>query len=263
MANSSTATTCGSATMADGLSVRTASKLSATDVDPSLMSYQPQQFNSYQPQASAYQPMSYQPLMAIPQQSNYYLPQTSVCHATCQLQQLSVQQLIAGSPIVQHPIVQQLQPDSCQPVMQRSEPIIYQQYIANNQDGEFESEVLASGVSRKLEDSFSANMVKADDGNKETHTDSLVLEEPQKSMDKIPIDEQDDDYQYEYVQGESGRYNKECKQHGSIYRLVRENLDKYIVSTGNANIVILTRVLAVIFTEYNRGFCLSLWDPGG
>ena len=182
---------------------------------------------------------------------------------TCQLQQLSVQQLIAGSPVVQHPIMQQLQPDSHQPVMQRSEPIIHQQYIANSQDGEFKSEVLASGVSRKLEDSFSANMVKADDGNKETHTDSLVLEEPQKSMDKIPIDEQNDDYRYKYVQEESGRYNKECKQHGSIYRLVRENFDKYIVSTGKANIVILTRVLAVIFTEYNRGFCLNLWDPGG
>ena len=104
--------------------------------------------------------------MAIPQQSNYYLPQTSVCHATCQLQQLSVQQLIVESPIVQYPTVQQLQPDSCQPIMQQSEPIIHQQYIANSQDGEFESEVLASGVSRKLEDSFSANMVKADDGNK-------------------------------------------------------------------------------------------------
>ena len=123
----------------------------------------------------------------------------SICQTIYQPQQLSVQQLITKSPIVQYPIVQQLQPDSCQPVMQRSEPIIYQQYIANNQDGEFESEVLASGVSRKLEDSFSANMVKADDGNKETHTDSLVLEEPQKSMDKIPIDEQNDDYQYEYV----------------------------------------------------------------
>ena len=63
-----------------------------------------------------------------------------------------MQQLIAGSPIVQHPIVQQLQPDSCEPIMQRLEPIIHQQYIANSQDGEFESEVLASGVSRKLED---------------------------------------------------------------------------------------------------------------
>ena len=75
----------------------------------------------------------------------------------------------------------------------------------------------------------------------------------------MPIGDQDDDYRYEYVQGESGRYNKECKQHGNMYQPVRENLDKYIVSTGNANIVILTRVLAVIFTEYNRGFCLSLW----
>ena len=174
-----------------------------------------------------------------------------------------MQQLIVESPIVQYPIVQQLQPDSCEPIMQRLEPIIHQQYIANSQDGEFESEVLASGVSRKLEDSFSANMVKADDWNKETHSDSLVLQEPQKSMDKIPIDEQNDDYRYKYVQEESGRYNKECKQHGSIYRLVRENLDKYIVSTGKANIVILTRVLVVIFTEYNWGFCLSLWDLGG
>jgi hypothetical protein len=88
--------------------------------------------------------MSYQPSMAIPQQSNYYLPQTPVCHTTCQLQQLSVQQLITESPIVQYPIVQQLQPDSCQPIMQRSEPIIHQQYIANSQSREFESEVWLS-----------------------------------------------------------------------------------------------------------------------
>ena len=100
-------------------------------------------------------------------------------------------------------------------------------------------------------------------GNKEIHTDSLVLEEPQKSMDKIPIDEQNNDYRYEYVQGESSRYNKECEQLGSIYRLVGENLGKYIISTGKADVTICTRVLTVIFTEYNWGFCLSLWDPGG
>ena len=80
-------------------------------------------------------------------------------------------------------------------------------------------------------------------------------------MDKIPIDEQNNDYRY--VPEESSRYNKECKQLGSIYRLVGEDLGKYIISTRKANMVILTRVLAVIFTEYNRGFCLSLWDPGG
>ena len=68
---------------------------------PSLLSCQPQQSG-----ASAYQPVSYQPSMAIPQQSNYYLPQTLVCHATCQLQQLGVQQLIVESPIVQQPIMQ-------------------------------------------------------------------------------------------------------------------------------------------------------------
>ena len=45
--------------------------------------------------------------------------------------------------------------------------------------------------------------------------------------------------------------------------IVGENLGKYIISTGKANIVILTRVLAIIFTKYNRGFCLNLWDPGG
>ena len=99
--------------------------------------------------------------------------------------------------------------------------------------------------------------------NKEIHPDSLVLEEPQKSMDKIPIDEQNNDYRYEYVQGESSRYNKECEQLGSIYRLVGENLGKYIISTGKADVTICTRVLTVVFTEYNRGFCLSLWDPGG
>jgi len=63
-----------------------------------------------------------------------------------------VQQLITESPIVQQLIVQQLRPDSCQPIMQQSEPIIHQQCIANSQDGEFESKVLASGMSRKLED---------------------------------------------------------------------------------------------------------------
>ncbi|KAG2577972.1 hypothetical protein PVAP13_6NG170606 [Panicum virgatum] len=71
--------------------------------------------------------------------------------------------------------------------------------------------------------------------------------------DKISIGNQNDDYRYEYVQGESGRYNKECKQCGNMYWPVRENLDKYIVSAGKANIVILTRILAIIFTEYNRG----------
>ena len=95
---------------------------------PSLVNYQPQQSDSYQTQASAHQPMSYRPLMAIPQQSNYYLAPTSVCHMTCQLQQL--------------------RPDSCQPIMQQSESIIHQQCIANSQDGEFESKVLVSGVSR-------------------------------------------------------------------------------------------------------------------
>ena len=96
-------------------------------------------------------------------------------------------------------------------------------------------------------------------GNKEIHPDSLVL----KDLNKIPIDEPSGDYRYEYFQGENSRYNKECRQSGSMYRLVGENLGKYIISTGKANIVILTRVLAVIFTEYNRGFCLSLWDLGG
>jgi len=115
---------------------------------PSLMSYQPQQSGGYQPQASAYQSMSCQPSMAIPQQSYYYPPQMSICQTIYQPQQLSVQQPMAESPIIQYPIVQQLQPDSCQPIMQQSEPIIHQQCIANSQDGEFESKVLVSGVSR-------------------------------------------------------------------------------------------------------------------
>ena len=96
-------------------------------------------------------------------------------------------------------------------------------------------------------------------GNKEIHPNSLVLEE----LNKIPIDEPSGDYRYEYFQGKNNRYNKECRRHGSMYRLVGENLGKYIISTGKANIVILTRVLAIIFTKYNRGFCLNLWDPGG
>jgi len=40
----------------------------------SLVRYQPQQLGGYQPQASAYQPISYQPSMTIPQQSTYFLP---------------------------------------------------------------------------------------------------------------------------------------------------------------------------------------------
>ena len=96
-------------------------------------------------------------------------------------------------------------------------------------------------------------------GNKEIYPDWLVLEE----LNKIYIDEPSGDYRYEYFQGKNSRYNKECRQSGSMYRLVGENLGKYIILTGKANIVILTKVLAVIFTEYNRGFCLSLWDPGG
>ena len=95
--------------------------------------------------------------------------------------------------------------------------------------------------------------------NKEIYPDSLVLEE----LNKIYIDEPSGDYRYEYFQGKNSRYNKECRRHGSMYRLVGENLGKYIISTGKANIVILTRVLAIIFTKYNRGFCLNLWDPGG
>jgi len=231
-----------------------------------------------------------------------------------------VQQLIAGSPVVQHPIGPQLQLDSRQPVTQRLEPIIHQQYIANSQDREFESEVLASGVSTKseddsIEDKISANVedeeapselliskkseeLKSTDsgvqlltkepvrqdrheekldfekssaeelaikqklvrvGNKEIHPDSLVLEE----LNKIPIDEPSSDYRHEYFQGENSRYNKECRQHRSMYRRVGENLGKYIISTREANIVILIRVLAIIFTKYNREFCSNLWDPGG
>ena len=204
--------------------------------------------------------------------------------------------------------------------MQQSEPIIHQQYIVNSQGEEFESKVLASGVTRKLQDDnvevkISANIEdeeaisellsseKSEElksinsvvqllaeepgrqarheerldferssakelaikqklvrvGNKETHPNSLVLEE----LNKIPIDEPSGDYRYEYFQGKNSRYNKECRRHGSMYRLVGENLGKYIISTGKANIVILTRVLAIIFTKYNRGFCLNLWDPGG
>ena len=45
--------------------------------------------------------------------------------------------------------------------------------------------------------------------------------------------------------------------------IVGENLGKYIISTREANIVILIRVLAIIFTKYNREFCSNLWDPGG
>jgi len=120
--------------------------------------------------------MSYQPSMAIPQQSNCYLPGTSVCHATCQLQQLGVQQMIAKSPIVQHSIEQQLQPDSCQPIMQQSEPIIHQQYIANSQDGESKYEVLASGMSRKSEDDNIEDKISANVEDEEAPSELLISE---------------------------------------------------------------------------------------
>jgi len=107
------------------------------------MSYQPQQSGSYQPQASVYQSMDYQPSMAIPQQSYYYLPQMSICLTIYQPQQLSVQQPMAESPIIQYLIVQQLQPDSCQPIMQQLGPIIYQRNIAEVDD---QSELLKSKV---------------------------------------------------------------------------------------------------------------------
>ena len=151
----------------------------------SLMICQLQQSGGYQPQASAYQPMSYQPSMAIPQQSNYYLPQMLVCHTTCQLQQLSVQQLIAESPTVRHPIMQQFQPYSCQPSMQRSEPIIHQQYIANSQDGDFESEVLDSGVSRKVEDDNIEDKISANIEDEEATSELLIYRKSEelKSID--------------------------------------------------------------------------------
>ena len=91
-------------------------------------------------------------------------------------------------------------------------------------------------------------------GYKEIHPDSLVL----KELNKIPIDEPSGDYRYEYFQGENSRYNKECRQHGSVYRRVGENLGKYIISTGKANIVIRARVLAVIFAVLLK-FMGSRW----
>ena len=87
-----------------------------------------------------------------------------------------MQQLIAGSPIVQHPIVQQLQPDSCQPIMQQSEPIIHQQYIANSQDGESKYEVLASGMSRKSEDDNIEDKISANVEDEEAPSELLISE---------------------------------------------------------------------------------------
>ena len=54
-----------------------------------------------------------------------------------------------------------------------------------------------------------------------------------------------------------------CRQYGSIHRLVGGKLNQYTISTEKDDETICTRVLTVIFTEYNRGFCLSLRDPGG
>lgn len=54
-----------------------------------------------------------------------------------QPQQSNVQRAIAESPVEQNPIAQQFQEGDCQPAMQQSEPIIYQQDIVNNQDREF------------------------------------------------------------------------------------------------------------------------------
>ena len=68
------------------------------------------------------------------------------------------------------------------------------------------------------------------------------------------------------VNGHDGKFNSMIlvfQRAEKSEAIVRESSGEYIISTGKANIVILTRVLAIIFTKYNRGFCLNLWDPGG
>lgn len=95
---------------------------------------QSQQSNICWPQASAHQPIAYQ--MA-------YQPQQS-----------SMQQPIAGLPIMQHPIVpdpimQQTQFNSCQLAMVQSKTIIHWQDIVDSQDEEMKSEVLVSEVSKE------------------------------------------------------------------------------------------------------------------
>ena len=68
------------------------------------------------------------------------------------------------------------------------------------------------------------------------------------------------------VNGHDGKFNSMIlvfQRAEKSEAIARESLGKYIISTGKTNIVILTRVLSVMFTKYNRGFCLSLWNPGG
>ena len=54
-----------------------------------------------------------------------------------------------------------------------------------------------------------------------------------------------------------------CQRYGSTHRVVEGKLNQYFILTGTADVTIRTRVMDIIFTMYNREFCLSLWDPGG
>ena len=68
------------------------------------------------------------------------------------------------------------------------------------------------------------------------------------------------------VNGHDGKFNSMIlvfQRAEKSETIVGENLGKYIISTGKANLTICTRILAIIFTKYSREFCSDLWDPGG
>ena len=197
-------------------------------------------------------------------------------------------------------------------VLGGSATIIHQQYIVNSQDGEFESEILAFGVSRKLKDDNIEDKILANIEDEEAPSELLISKKSEelKSIDsgvQLLAEELRRQERHEerldferssaeelaikqrfvrvgnikkpvqfgehlfptamtHVNSHDGRFNSiilTFQRAEKSETIVRENLDKYIISTGKANIVILTRALAVIFTEYNRVFYLSLWDPVG
>ena len=197
--------------------------------------------------------------------------------------------------------MQQHRRDSCQPIMQQSEPIIHQQCIANSQDEEFESKVLASGMSRKLEDDNTEDIISANIEDEEATSELLIskMSEELRSIDSAVQllakelgrqDQHEERLDFERSSAEEWAIKQRLIRVGNIKKLVqigehlfptymanvnghdgkfnsmilvfqraekseaivRESSGEYIISTGKANIVILTRVLAVMFTEYNR-----------
>ena len=153
--------------------------------------------------------------------------------------------------------------------------------LANIEDEEAPSELLISKKSEELKSIDSGVQLLAEEpGRQERHEERLDFE--RSSAKELAIKQrlvrvgnikklvQFGEHLFTTdmtdVNGHDGRFNSiilTFQRVENSENIVRENLDKYIISTGKDNIVILTRALAVIFTEYNQEFTLSLWDLGG